>query len=314
VRLFLDVCAGVQYAHQNLVIHRDLKPANILVTHHGSAKLLDFGVAKLTEDDRDGTEPTRFQPRTTSYASPEQVANEPVSTATDVYSLGVILFRLLTRRLPADATGSLAAPPLASRAALETPATGRPVPWSRRLAGDLDRILAKALAPEARERYPTASDLGADLSRFLSGEPVTATAPTVGYRLGRFISRHRVGFFASAAAALALAAALVAALWQADRARAEAERSGRVAGLLSALFVDADPWAVTSDEVTVLDLIERGVGRVRNELADDPQIRLELLHKLGRAYTGLGHPDRAVPVQRLDLAPAAIEPGQRSCR
>jgi len=293
LRLFLGVCDGVQYAHQNLVIHRDLKPANILVTSDGSTKLLDFGVAKLTEDDPDATEPTRFQPRTESYASPEQLANQPVSTATDVYSLGVVLYRLIAGRRPQ--VGEERKPLLASRAAAGG-TEHKPVPWSRRLVGDLDRILAKALAPEIEDRYATASAFAADLGRFLAGEPVTASEPTVAYRLRKFVSRHRVGFFASVAAAVALTTALAVALWQAERARTEAERSGRVAGLLSGLFIDADPWATTSGEVTVLDLIDRGVDRVRNELAGDPEIRLDLLHVLGQAYTGLGHADKAIPV------------------
>lgn len=287
LRLLLDVCAAVLYAHQSLVVHRDLKPGNILVTAEGGVKLLDFGVAKLLDEAPETESHTRFQPRTAAYASPEQLANRPVSTASDVYSLGVVLYRLLTRALPHEVrasseargtrtgttTGSPPAPPRPSEAAERSARRGERIPWQRRLAGDLDRILLEALADEPAERYPTAAALAEDLHRFLNGLPVSAQEPTVGYRLRKFVTRHRTGVVISLATVLALAATLVVALWQADRARTEAQRAERVAGLLSGLFADADPWAPTSGEVTVPELLDRGVERVRGELADDPPPR-----------------------------------------
>jgi eukaryotic-like serine/threonine-protein kinase len=314
LRLFLDVCAAVLYAHQSLVVHRDLKPGNILVTGAGGVKLLDFGVAKLLDEGSEADPLTRFQPRTAAYASPEQLANQPVSTASDVYSLGVVLYRLLTRALPHQgragseargtrtgaATGS--PPPPTRPSEVVTASQGDRVPWRRRLAGDLDRILLKALADEPTERYPTAAALAEDLHRFLSGLPVSAREPTVGYRLRKFARRHRTGVAASLAAVLALASALVVALWQADRARLEARRAEQVAGLLSGLFADADPWAPTSGEVTVPELLDRGVERVRAELADDPATRSTLLDVLGQAYNGQGRHDRGIPLLEEVLA------------
>ena len=302
LRLFVDVCDAVQYAHQNLVIHRDLKPANILVTAGGTVKLLDFGVAKLVEEEGGLETVTRFQPRTAAYASPEQLADRPVSTASDVYSLGVVLYRLLTGRLPHEgerptAGGAERAPLRPSEAAAREQveaAEGAPARWSRRLAGDLDRILLKALAAEPGDRYATAAALGEDLRRFLGGLPVTAREPTLGYRARKLVARHRVASVAAALVALTLTLSLVAVLWQARRARVEAERASRVAGLLSGLFADTDPYVREERALTMRELVDRGLERVRDELGDDPVIQAQLLEVLGLASAGQGDGERAV--------------------
>ena len=306
LHLFLDVSGAVQFAHQNLVIHRDLKPGNILVTADGVPKLLDFGVAKLAEEDAEAPDLTLYQPRTTAYASPEQLANRPVSTTSDVFSLGVVLYRLLTGVLPREAatgdpttdgdstTNRQRPAPLASRAV--STASENPVPWARQLTGDLDNILAKALAEASEERYASAQELADDLRHHLDGQPVIAREATAGYRLQKFISRHRVGFFASLAAVVVLVAALITALWQADRARAEADRARRVAALMTGLFTDADPWAPTSGQVTVPDLLDRGVERVRSELAGEADLQSELLDVLGKAYDGHGDQEKGIPL------------------
>jgi serine/threonine protein kinase len=233
--VFLQVCDAVACAHQNLVVHRDLKPANILVTRDGYVKLVDFGVAKLLSDvaDESGVE----TPMTLSYAAPEQLTQASVTTATDVYALGVLLFELLSGRLPwetsrlplAVSIGKLLheVAPLVSRARVSLP---RPVP-AKEVAGDLDAIVAKALRKDRGARYQTVVEMAQDVRRHLAGEPVAAREGAVTYLLGRFLKRYRWTVSATAAMLLALAASLSWTAWQAyqasverDIARAEAER------------------------------------------------------------------------------------------
>ncbi len=318
LRLFRAVCSAVQFAHQRLVVHRDLKPNNILVTGEGQPKLLDFGVAKLVV--AEGGEPaggsTVFQPRTPGYASPEQLANRPVSTATDVYSLGVVLYHLLTGRAPHRLEGlspgeteaavsgqPVALPSLAAAEAAHDPGTLDVLPrsWGRRLRGDLDNILLKALARDPARRYPIAEQLGDDLGRYLEGLPVRARRPTRAYRARKFVSRHRFSVAAAALVLLSIAGALIGVTSQAERARVEAQRATRVAGLLSGLFADADPYEGTAREITVPELLDRGEARIRQELAAEPDIRSDLLQILGQAHNGQGLYERAIGLHREAL-------------
>jgi serine/threonine-protein kinase len=233
LRLMLQVADAVDFAHRNLVVHRDLKPSNVFVTDAGEVKLLDFGVAKILETEGDGAK-TELEGRalTPQYAAPEQLRGEPVTTATDVYALGVMLYELLTGRLPHQRRRASLAE-LAAQVEHET--VERPSSAARRgeagagpgadrervareLAGDLDTLALKALAREPERRYPSAAALTDDLRRYLDGRPIAARPDTVGYRLGKLVRRHRLAFAAAAAALLALVAGLAAALWQADRA------------------------------------------------------------------------------------------------
>ncbi len=308
VALLRQVTAAVQYAHERLVVHRDLKPANILVTADGTVKLLDFGIAKLLDPTGDDDTPltrTGVLPMTAGYASPEQRRGEPVSTASDIYSLGVVLYELLAGVRPGmEPAGGL--PPAPSRAA--------PADRTRAIAGELDAIVLKALRPEPEARYRSAAELGDDLGRFLGGEPVLARAGSWSYRAGKFVRRHRVAVAALALALVTMIAGTVVSLSQArvarlerDRALKEAERTARVTGFLREVFAAARPGRLGTG-VTVVAAIDSAVARSDTAFASDPDLRAALLLTLGQTLHDMYLYQRARPLleearqlrQRLD--------------
>ena len=235
LRLFQQVCAAVQYAHQNLVVHRDIKPGNILVAGTsggpGVPKLLDFGIAKLLASDvpREtmGLTQAGLRPMTPEYASPEQVRGEPVTTAADVYSLGAVLYQLLAGKAPHDFPSS--APAEMERVICETdprpPSQVASETIARQLRGDLDTIVLKAIERDPRRRYGSAEQLSADIQRRLDGRPIQARPQTLVYRAGRFLRRNRVSVAAAALVMVSLAAGTTAATWQAHIARAQRLRA-----------------------------------------------------------------------------------------
>ena len=318
VRLLRTVTAAVQHAHQQLIIHRDLKPANILVTADGQVKLLDFGIAKLLQTDAEpaGGLQTRTGERllTPAYAAPEQVAGDPVSTATDVYQLGIIGYELLTGVRPFQHDEK--SPSAIARAVIEDTPTkpstvvttpqpsaepsarqpGSAERWSRKLRGDLDTIILKTLRKEPDRRYTSAEALGEDLTRYLQNVPVRARRSTVRYRTRKFYQRHRVGVAASAVALLLIAGLMLGLLHQRnlalderDRATQEQATSEQVANFLVGVFEASDPFGrtVSAEEPQASELLERGMDEVQT-LADQPAVQADLLHAMGRAYTGLG--------------------------
>jgi serine/threonine-protein kinase len=322
LRLFAQVCDAVQYAHRNLVAHRDLKPSNILVTESGQPKLLDFGIARLVAggapaaDDRTGIGPRLLTPE---YASPEQLRGEPVSTATDVYSLGVILYQLLTGQRPYRPRGEspwelpgalLGAPERPSAVAGAGEDAGEaaaargttPARLARRLAGDLDAIVLKAMRPEPGQRYATAEQLAADLRRHAAGLPVGARADTRWYRVRKFVSRHRAGVAASAAALVLLMGFAVVTRVQAMRIAAERDRAQQVESFLLGLFDRSNLYQGSTRAVTVRDLLDRGAA----DIADvrQPEVRWRLQLALGHAYYGQGDYGRAIAL--MDSSYAAL--------
>ncbi|MCL4839286.1 MAG: serine/threonine-protein kinase [Thermoanaerobaculia bacterium] len=322
LELFLDVCAAVQFAHGNLVVHRDLKPANILVTPTGEAKLLDFGVAEILDREEGAAPAGHLLPLTPDYAAPEQLAGRAVSTASDVYSLGVVLFRILTGTTPARlgrdlATGSEGAPPAgpaspsrALAALRDRGDTSADAPGlsPASLRGDLDAIVGKALAAAPTDRYVSAAALADDLRRHLEGHPVLARPATRGYRIVKFVRRHRAGTAIAAAVAALLAAGAIAVGWQAriahrerDRARLAASRAERVAQFIGGLFEAASPASAGAGRLSLRELLDESEARLRSELASEPAVRGQLLDVMASAYAAFGETNRA-----LDLARAAV--------
>ncbi|HEU4693121.1 MAG TPA: serine/threonine-protein kinase, partial [Vicinamibacterales bacterium] len=315
VRLFCRVCDAVQYAHGRLIVHRDLKPANIFVSASGDLKLLDFGIAKLLADDADESpELTRtgLRPLTPAYAAPEQLRGEPVSTATDVYALGVILFELLTARRPfASASSGLqrvsldAEPPRPSdvairnrddAASIDEIAQARgmtPRALAARLAGDLDAIVLKALRREPQHRYLGAGAFAEDLERFLQGRPVAARPEGRRYRAGKFVRRHRVGIAVAASLVISLVAGVAATAWQARAKTLEAQKAEAVKAFLISIFQGADPVQTPGRDITLRQVLDDGAGRVERDLASEPAVQGELLTVLAGIYIRLGVTDRA---------------------
>ena len=335
VRLFEAVCGAVAHAHRNLIVHRDLKPGNVLVTADGTPKLLDFGIAKLL-DDETGDPHTTQRFLTPAYASPEHVRGEPTTTATDVYSLGVLLFELLSGRHP---HGDTSRPAEVMRALLENDprdpsaavthdsreATAAEIAHRRstvpgelrsRLRGDLDTIVGKALRRAPDERYRSVEDLRADLERYRRSEPVAARPATLRYRTGKFVARHRAAVAAGIVllAALAVFAATMSVLYarsEANLARAlaaereaaaEAETANRVSEFMTELFRVSNPSASSWERLTARQVLERAVERIGSDLEDQPLVRARLLGSLGGVHTGLGRYEEARRLHEEGLA------------
>ncbi|WP_412061227.1 protein kinase domain-containing protein [Rubrivirga sp. IMCC45206] len=305
---FLQVCDAVGYAHRHLVVHRDLKPSNIFVAAEGGVKLLDFGIARLVDEAAEPGGPQTALPLLTpEYAAPEQVTGGTITTATDVYALGVVLYELLAGVRPYAIERSTLSGIVATVRDTEPPPPSAAAPEGRRVPRDLDTIVLKALAKDPAQRYGSADDLATDLRRLQRGDPVGARAPTVRYRARRFVGRHRIGVATTALVLLAAigGTAFYTARLAAERDRAEqaATRAERTADFLEGIFAGSDPTgAGHPDSLSARQILDAGAAQARAELADEPLVLAQMLGTIGRVYRAVGLYDASEPALRDAVA------------
>src|SRR5882757_8133097 len=331
LELFIQVCGAVQYAHRNLVVHRDIKSANIFVTGDGIPKLLDFGIAKLlAPESLSHTLPvTRLQERilTPENAAPEQVLGRPITTATDIYSLGVLLYQLLTGRSPYRllsysqlqleraicmddparpsqmVVAKLSAETDIDRSRISDRRGLSPQRLRTRLSGDLDAIIAMAMRKEPDRRYPSVEAFADDLQRHLTGRPVLARQGDWRYHAAKFLRRHALPAIGIAAVMVGLSVVAGVTLWQNHRIELareataqERDRAQQVSAFLVDVFSQADPFTAQGQQPTASDLLDRGAQKILSNSNLQPEVRAQLLESIGLAYRRQGLSDRAIPL------------------
>jgi serine/threonine protein kinase/Tfp pilus assembly protein PilF len=346
LKLFQIVCAAVHYAHQNLIVHRDLKPSNILVTSEGIPKLLDFGIAKLLDERQAGSHTLAvthadFRLMTPDHASPEQVRGQAITTSSDVYVLGVLLYKLLTGTspfviasmrltdieraicerdppLPSQSVGSDVSPETQGITEARGVSAGR---LRRMLRGDLDNIIIMAMRKEPERRYASSQQMASDIQRYLEGKPVIARRDTLSYRSAKFVRRHWLPVTAGVSAVLMILAFATTTYMQSQRIAAERDRVAQqrsmaereraraeeVSSFLVNLFKLSDPQENRGNQVTARELLDSGAKRLQEGLLDQPATKAALLSTVGAVYDSLGQYREALPIltESLSLQPQA---------
>src|SRR5260370_1180076 len=328
MELFIQVCEGVQHAHQKAIIHRDLKPSNILVSEVDGKpmpRIIDFGLAKATSQRlTDGSMYTRVGTLmgTLEYMSPEQAdsAGEDIDTRTDVYSLGVVLYLLLVGALPLDLK-TLAyddilrrlrdkdVPKPSSRiltqggdSAITAKNRGTDASsLARQLRGDPDAVVLKALEKDRKRRYGSPSELAADLGRYLRNEPVSAHTPSVAYRARKYIRRHRLGVAVAMGLIAMLAAFAVAQRVQLQRTRLERDRATRITDFMTGMFTVSDPSEQRGNSITAREILDKASNDIKTGLAKDPETQAQMMHVMGDVYEKLGLYPRAQALQQQSM-------------
>ena len=315
LKLFLKVCAAVQYAHRNLTVHRDIKPSNILVTDDGEPKLLDFGLAKLLDENSTNDEAqtqTAFYALTPAYASPEQLKNEPITTASDIYSLGVVFYELLTNERPFNFEGKSLEEIIKSASDFEPPPPSVN-PKSKILnpkffKGDLDNIALTALRKESERRYQSVEAFADDIERYLKGLPIAARPNTFKYHASKFIKRHKVGVLAASLIFLSLVGGILISIWQARIAQREKTKAQVINAFLQNMLTHSDnsinPSRPKGQNMTVNDVLDEASKRLESEdLSGQPEIKAEMLRIIGSSYLTQGNYESAAKNLRsaLDL-------------
>jgi len=330
IRLLLDVSSAVAHAHSNLIVHRDIKPSNVLVRNDGQVKLLDFGIAKLLEADETSSDATQLTLEsgtalTPKYAAPEQVMGGAISTGTDVYSLGVLLYVLVTGRHPAgpgphtpvdlvraiaEAEPALASDTftLADAESISAKRATSSEKLRRQLRGDLDTILVKALKKDPSERYASVAAFGEDLRRYLGHEPIVARPDAVSYRLRKYARRHRLGVAVAAVSVLLLAGFSVIQAIELRRITRERDRADRITQFMTRMFRMSDPSEARGSSVTVREVLDKASGEIGPGLTNDAETQAEMMNVMGNVYFELGLYSRAEPLfsQSLDVRRRAL--------
>ncbi len=324
LELFHKVCVAVQYAHRNLVIHRDIKPGNILVNEDGNPKLLDFGIAKLVDEDlnesTEGLTRTGMWHLTPEYSSPEQINGEKITTASDIYSLGVLLYEILTDEQPYKITSSspVAISKIITEESILKPSekvkqtsttrnagnkkyyySQNPEKTFNQLKGDLDNIVFKAMHKDPEQRYSSVQDFMNDINRYLNGLPVTARRDTLTYRASKFIRRHKIGVALFILFNVLIISGLITIIYQGniaakerDRAQTELRKFEEVNDFILEMLSSADP-GVESKDIKVYDILDKAAKDVETELQNQPEVKAAIKQTLGSTFIGLGEFEKA---------------------